>query len=146
LKPAATKYSGILPGLYVGSRKARLCPELMKTLSHVLSVHTKLKREKSKHITWKGIDLVDQWDTPISDYFDETYDFIDSTRKGILVHCIAGYSRSTTVVIAYLMRKFNVTFYEAYHYVRVHRSVTRPNPGFIEQLRKYEQELMLRSR
>ena len=46
-----------------------------------------------------------------------------------------GISRSTTIVIYYLMKKNNINFEEAYNIVKEKRGVTNPNYGFIEQLK-----------
>lgn len=55
----------------------------------------------------------------------------------IIVFCRAGHSRSPTIVIAYLMKYENMTFDEAYKYVKNKRNIM-PNNGFIEQLHNYE--------
>ena len=70
--------------------------------------------------------------------FKECYDFIDKNvknNKNVLVHCQMGISRSTTIVIYYLMKKNNINFEEAYNIVKEKRGVTNPNYGFIEQLK-----------
>lgn len=136
-----TKYSLILPGLYLGAREAKKCPELMKSISDVVSVHPNATAPESQNITWTHIPAHDNAQFSLINYFDEAYEAIDSTSKGVLVHCVKGYSRSTTIVIAYLMRKFDVTYNEAYRFVKLHRSVTNPNPGFQKQLKQYEQVL-----
>ena len=43
----------------------------------------------------------------ISKYFDEAAEFIEGKGKktNVLVHCMAGISRSVTLVLAYLMKK-----------------------------------------
>ncbi|KAL3943959.1 MAG: hypothetical protein SGBAC_001953 [Bacillariaceae sp.] len=61
-------------------------------------------------------------------------------RKGsILVHCEYGVSRSSTVVIAYLMRYHGMTRDEAYVLVKKRRPKVNPNQGFWDQLATYEQ-------
>jgi len=56
----------------------------------------------------------------------------------VLVHCQMGVSRSATVVIAYLIRYWNMTRDEAYIHVKSKRPQTSPNPGFWDQLHKFE--------
>jgi protein-tyrosine phosphatase len=58
--------------------------------------------------------------------------------EGVLVHCAFGVSRSSTLVIAFLMRKLKIGYLEAFSYVRRKRPVVRPNPGFQEQLKAWE--------
>lgn len=50
--------------------------------------------------------------------------------SNVYVHCHAGISRSSTVVIAYLMKYYDYSYNEALQYVRTHRPQVRPNPGF----------------
>lgn len=48
----------------------------------------------------------------LSKYFNRSIDFIASSLKetNILVHCMAGVSRSVTLVLAYLMKHHNMTY------------------------------------
>lgn len=57
------------------------------------------------------------------------------------VHCYAGMSRSTTIVIAYLMKTFRWGYDATLHFVRFKRSIANPNEGFAAQLRNYEKTL-----
>ena len=56
----------------------------------------------------------------------------------VLVHCLAGMSRSATIVIAYLLATTAMTTAEATEFVRSKRRVIRPNYGFVNQLEQYE--------
>lgn len=56
----------------------------------------------------------------------------------ILVHCQMGISRSSSIVIAYLIRYHQSTLDEAYEYVSRRRPMICPNPGFWHQLGVFE--------
>lgn len=61
------------------------------------------------------------------------------TQDGVvLVHCNAGVSRSSSVVIGYLMLRNKLPFEEAHRQVKTARPAVRPNPGFYRQLQLYE--------
>jgi len=51
-----------------------------------------------------------------------------------LIHCKAGISRSVTILISYLMLKFNITAKDALKIVRENRPQVNPNYGFMKQL------------
>lgn len=82
----------------------------------------------------------------ITNHFAEAFDFIEQQRKktNVLVHCAAGISRSSAMLISYMMRKYGITFDESLKRVREKRSCVQPNSGFERQLREYEKELKLK--
>jgi len=62
---------------------------------------------------------------------------MESTEKEagkVLVHCLQGMSRSGSIIIAYMMRKFTLTYGEALEMARKSRPFIAPNEGFAEQL------------
>jgi protein-tyrosine phosphatase len=83
----------------------------------------------------------------INDVFAEACRFIDTAltvnnANAVLVHCNAGVSRSTTIVIAYLLHKRMFKKYkDALDHVKAKRAVANPNSGFVEQLVQFEKQL-----
>lgn len=66
-----------------------------------------------------------------------------SHEKGVLVHCLAGISRSVTITVAYLMYKCSLNLNDAFNLVRERKSNIAPNFHFMEQLYNFEKELKL---
>ena len=56
----------------------------------------------------------------------------------VYVHCGGGVSRSATIVIAFIMKKYRISYIDALRRVYKKRKVF-PNDGFEEQLKLYEQ-------
>lgn len=72
----------------------------------------------------------------------ETNSDMKTTSKAlgvVLVHCDLGISRSSTAVIAYLMRKQHKTRDEVLAEVRAKRKRTKPSANFMDQLEVWEQ-------
>lgn len=73
--------------------------------------------------------------------------FVENVRSSggkVLVHCLAGISRSPTICIAYLMYSHNLSLDQAYDLVKQRRSLISPNLNFMRQLFEYEQILIPR--
>lgn len=76
--------------------------------------------------------------------FEEAFQMIDEARQTngkILVHCAMGISRSATIVIAYLMSRYQMSMMTAFNYVKSKRPEINPNKYFIKILKEYEKEL-----
>ncbi|KAF5347926.1 hypothetical protein D9756_010133 [Leucocoprinus leucothites] len=63
----------------------------------------------------------------------------------VLVHCVEGISRSSSVVAAFLMAQYNWTPTEAVQYIKSKRRIAEPNFGFIQQLHEYAKVSLGRS-
>lgn len=69
--------------------------------------------------------------------FEECYQFIKAgvdSNERVLIHCVAGVSRSATILCAYFMREKSMSAQEAIDFVRKKRSIIDPNEGFVRQL------------
>ncbi|XP_040925898.1 dual specificity protein phosphatase 22-A isoform X3 [Betta splendens] len=74
-------------------------------------------------------------------HFKECITFIHDCRLNggsCLVHCLAGVSRSTTMVVAYLMTVTHYSWEDCLSAVKAVRSFVGPNYGFLEQLQEYQ--------
>ncbi|KAF9348456.1 hypothetical protein BGX26_000149 [Mortierella sp. AD094] len=89
---------------------------------------------------YKIIAVPDMDETNLIKYFPETHKFIQGALDQggkVLVHCMAGASRSVTIVCAYLMRTKNLSTAEALSTVQALRPIAGPNDGFMRQLILY---------
>lgn len=62
-------------------------------------------------------------------------------QGNVLVHCRMGISRSATLVIAYIMRKYKCGYEKAFNKVKDRRKIVNPNSGFVIQLKKYDKKI-----
>jgi len=93
---------------------------------------------------YKKLDVEDEEDHPIRKTFDAAIAFLEKNREGggrILVHCMAGMSRSATIVIAYLMMKRSMRLLDAVIHVKKIRPTIYPNQGFMKTLVALDEEL-----
>jgi protein-tyrosine phosphatase len=141
-------FSMIIPNLYISDMYHAQNFELLSTLNinAIINIAPKLaenKFEQKYPFVYMTIYEDDNPKVDIKSYFSLTNKFIDKYRKdrGVLVHCAAGISRSTTVIIAYVMYKLKLGFNEAYTFVQERHPITDPNFGFICQLHQYEKEI-----
>ena len=92
---------------------------------------------KDDNINQKIIKVSDVPTANIIKYFGESLNFING-NDNTLIHCMAGASRSATIVIAYIMWKEKITFENAFNLVNQKRSAAFPNFGFRKQLKIFE--------
>lgn len=83
----------------------------------------------------------DSKESDLKQYFHVVCDFIHKHNK-VLVHCVAGVSRSATICIAYLIKYGHLDFYQAYMVLKTARPIICPNYGFIKQLLEFEKEMI----
>ena len=74
-------------------------------------------------------------------FLERATSFINQAHKSggiILVHCQMGISRSTSCVIAYMIKYMGFTTMSALEFIRKKRPQVMPNIGFLQQLTNYE--------
>lgn len=103
---------------------------------------------KNNNIDFLFIKIDDSPSENIYRYFDLTHDFIDKhiqQNENVLVHCMAGISRSSTIILNYMLKKMYI--YKKYKNLcpckmvdtclqisRNNRYFINPNKGFKTQL------------
>jgi len=97
-------------------------------------------------IHYYGFHVDDLPQANISRHFHRTSEFIHNAVKSgglVVVNCVMGWSRSASVVAAYLMMKHNYEASKALELIRQTRPI-RPNAGFLQQLADLENTLTKR--
>ena len=135
----------ITSNLYLGNKASSKDIKKLKELGikKVLSIidFSSPKYSEEDNIIHKKISVSDTFTQNIIKYFGECLNFIKGEEK-ILVHCVAGSSRSATIVIAYIMWSKKMNFSKAFNFVKDKRPIIYPNTGFVEQLKMFEKELI----
>ncbi|KAJ8012146.1 hypothetical protein DPEC_G00065640 [Dallia pectoralis] len=154
----------VLPDLYLGNFKdARDREQLARNnITHILSIHDSaapilpgwLQQPESaeargglhegvggREMTYLCISAADLPTQNLMQHFKQSIVFMHESRlkgEGCLVHCLAGVSRSVTLVVAYIMTVTGLGWKETLAAVRAARSCASPNLGFQHQLEEFE--------
>ncbi|XP_064628774.1 dual specificity protein phosphatase 14-like [Lineus longissimus] len=113
-------------------------------ITSVINCTIEIANIKCHDIECVQIQVDDLPTASLGPYFDRCADKIHQVRRRggkTLVHCVAGVSRSASLVMAYLMKYQGMNLREAYYYTKARRSVIRPNVGFWKQLIDFEKRL-----
>jgi protein-tyrosine phosphatase len=136
----------IIPHLFLGSiGSASNLKQLQNfKITHILCCATGIKNFFPDKFKYYNLNLLDSEKENIKKFFDESFDFIDKAIKiggNVLVHCHAGISRSSTIIISYIMKSQKVKLEKALEIIKSKREKASPNQGFLDQLKEYEKEL-----
>ncbi|XP_078076567.1 dual specificity protein phosphatase 8 isoform X1 [Mustelus asterias] len=139
----------ILPHLYLGSQKDVLNKDLMAQNGITFVLNASNSCPKPDFISeshFMRIPVNDNYCEKLLPWLDESVVFIDKAKVSncrVLVHCLAGISRSATVAIAYIMKTMGLSSDDAYRFVKDRRPSISPNFNFMGQLLEYEKSLKL---
>ncbi|KAI6182276.1 hypothetical protein M3Y97_00362600 [Aphelenchoides bicaudatus] len=136
--------SELIPHLYICGVSA-LTPANMKAFGITLIVNATKEVPNLKSLG--EIQRIKMWieDVPEEDllpHFDVISDQIHAVIQdggNVLVHCVAGVSRSASICLAYLTKYHFRSLRSAYHLMCEKRPMVRPNIGFWRYLIHYEQ-------
>ena len=139
----------IIPHLFLGSigSASNLKNLENSKITHILCCGSGIKNYFPDKFKYYNIPLLDSDKEDIKKYFGNSYDFIDNAIKNngnVLVHCHAGISRSSTILIAYIMKSQKMSLDKVLDLIKSKREQVNPNAGFMQQLKEYEKELNLK--
>ena len=137
----------IIDGIFIGSySNAKDKEELEKNnIKYILNCASECNNLYEDKIKYLKLEIKDQNDYPIKDFFEKGTNFINeavNNKDGnILIHCMQGKSRSTTLLMAYLIKYKKEDINSSYKILKAKRRLTMPNLGFMQQLREYEKSI-----
>ncbi|CAD8154271.1 unnamed protein product [Paramecium octaurelia] len=126
--------------LWLGDCESVFNAEFLKSkgIRTVITVATGLKL-KLDGIVHHIIEILDSETANISRYFQIANEWIERGLNigAVLVHCMAGISRSAAIVISYLIEKKKMSYNQALSFVKSKRPQINPNKGFSNQLQAF---------
>lgn len=111
------------------------------TITRILNITEQSHLGNHPGIETRHIQARDAEDEDISTSFAAACEFLESSNelgRRVLVHSIAGQSRSVSVVLAYLIRVERMTLSNAFALLKSKHPDSLPNPGFWKQLMQQE--------
>src|SRR5262245_9600340 len=136
--PEGPNYSLIEDGLYMGGFVAKPPPRTKA----VLNLCRKEDPYRADVYLWEPISDNDR--VPSLDWLRKLVEFVEDNRRTgrtTFIHCRNGISRSSLVVVAYLMHKNHWTRDRTLKFVRPKWSIARPNSAFMKLLLEWEHTL-----
>ncbi|XP_029350908.1 dual specificity protein phosphatase 16 isoform X2 [Echeneis naucrates] len=137
----------ILPHLYLGCQRDVLNKDLMQQneIAYVLNAsNTCPKPDFIPDSHFLRVPVNDSFCEKILPWLDRSVEFIEKAKASnarVLVHCLAGISRSATIAIAYIMKRMDMSLDEAYRFVKEKRPTISPNFNFLGQLLDFEKKI-----
>jgi dual specificity phosphatase 12 len=117
----------------------------MKAIKLIFKKNQKVRQKPVSHptLTVHQVPIDDVESTDIISHFESTNAFISNVllikKERVLVHCVAGVSRSTTLVAAYLMTlKSGIAAEKVVRFIKSKREQAEPSSSFMSQLEIWE--------
>ncbi|KAF8008916.1 hypothetical protein BT93_J0036 [Corymbia citriodora subsp. variegata] len=132
--------SKVAEHIYLGGDAVAKDRDILKRngITHVLNCVGFVCPEYFKaDFVYRTLWLQDSPSEDITSILYDVFDYFEDVREQhgrVFVHCCQGVSRSTSLVIAYLMWREGQSFDDAFQFVKAARGIADPNMGFACQL------------
>lgn len=129
----------IINGLYLGCIDSSFDYDTLKNkgITHIVSVIAGFEPPYPNDFNYLVINALDTVNTDLFNNFNTAIKFIDDALDNngkVLVHCIAGRSRSAAIVCAYIIHTFGMDVGNVIKYTKSQRNIIEPNESFKNQL------------
>jgi hypothetical protein len=126
----------IIDNIYLGSAFNSASYYTLKNLNikKIINVTKEITPYFNENFEYKVYKLYDNNHDNISDYLEDSYEYINNTNDNILVHCYMGSSRSASIVIYYLMKKYDMTLEDSIKFVKEKRNIVNLTTKFKDEL------------
>ena len=132
-------FKEIIPNkLYLGNNESAKNLEILQkhNITSILICGYFLSEFFPGQFIYKTLEIQDNEYEIIINSLIKGIEFIEN-NKTILVHCREGISRSSTIVIGYIMYKEKKSYIEAENFVREKKDDIKPNENFVKQLKEF---------
>jgi len=138
--------SFVIPSIVIGSHKDAQKGSFLREIgvTHILNSAKDIPVYLSADFICHHLLLDDDDKTVFDEDVNDAMAFlrrVEAVNGRCLVHCKAGVSRATSIVIIFLMQAHGIDLRDAYDYIRFVRSYAAPNDGFKFQLARLELQL-----
>ena len=114
-----------------------------KDIKVIINVTKEIPNYYEDEFKYFKIPVSDTKESSMKIYFKDVLNFIKENKdEKLLIHCYHGSSRSSTVVILYLMSKYNMEIEECIELLTTKRDIVNLNKTFFEELKEYYDNIL----
>lgn len=131
--------SKITEQIYLGNYKDASNKEWLEknNITHVINATKDLPNYFPDTYKYLQLHLDDTMHQSLYEVLEPSYQFIRGAIGNggtVFIHCLAGVSRSVSILIYFLMKTNGSTYLKTLDFIRRKRLIANPNPGFARQL------------
>eukprot|EP00744_Colponema_vietnamica_P013889 GILI01019471.1.p1 GENE.GILI01019471.1~~GILI01019471.1.p1 ORF type:complete len:345 (+),score=69.85 GILI01019471.1:69-1037(+) len=129
----------VLPNIFIGSIESSqdLTALRANNITHIAAVGAGLACPFPDSFKYYQADILDEEEADLIAILPDALKFLQeclASNGSVLVHCVAGQSRSASVIAAHIMSSQGVSASEALALIKRAHTSAAPNSGFMEQL------------
>ena len=137
----------VRPQLYLGGEEIAKDKATLRALeiTHILNCAATDCDNYWAELVYLGLPLRDKSSEPIDAFFYPCYRFISaaiSSGNSVLIHCLRGVSRSSTILLSYLILQEHCPYHNAFEALRTLRPCVNPNLGYQRRLQVWSDRLL----